>query len=143
MHRENFKVNILNQAKLSYQKSLGFETCCVFERDQKYVINRYLVFYLMKAITNLILLDINQLFLQKCWKKRIWHFVLKYLHFAFFKCQKKQRRKMHFKRSWYASAYSFGFSSSLSSCLVRPFPQIRAIHYFCLKFCKFIICTCY
>ena len=41
MHRENFKVNILNQAKLSFQKSLGFQTCCVFERGRKYVINSY------------------------------------------------------------------------------------------------------
>ena len=66
MHRENFKVNILNQAKLSFQKSLGFQTCCVFEKHQEHVINSYFGPLLdERAITNFIL-DVNQLFLQKC-----------------------------------------------------------------------------
>ena len=65
MHRENFKVNILNQAKLSFQKSLGFQTCCVFKKDQ-HVISSYFGRLLDEiAITNFIL-DVNQLFLQKC-----------------------------------------------------------------------------
>ena len=37
------------------------------------------------------------------------------------------RNVLNFKRSRYASAYSFGF---YLSCLVRHFPQIRTIHYF-------------